>query len=97
METRWRQKCEAFVLHFCSEVQSRIPDTLYEKYVQLPCWWADAELPYGQRPQTPRTGVYLSRQPIQDDEDVMWSDLRTEWAGEALKEVTLAARGGRLW
>ena len=50
LETRWRHKCEAFVPHFCSEVHFMIPDTLYERYVQLPWWWADVELPYGLRP-----------------------------------------------
>ena len=97
LETSWRHKFEAFVPHFFSEVHLMISDTLYERYVQLPWWWAEVELPYGLRLETPRTVVYFSRRLIQDDDDVMWSVLRTEWAGEALKEVILAARGGRLW
>ena len=57
LETRWRHKCEDFVPHFCSEVHVMIPETFYERYVQLPWWWADVELPYGLRPEKPRAGV----------------------------------------
>ena len=52
---------------------------------------------YGLRPETSRTAVYFSFRLIDNDENVMWLVLRTEWTREALKEFILAARGGLLW
>ena len=96
-ETRQRHRLQHFVPSFCTEANWLDRERLSERYVALPDWWADYEMPYGTRMETPRVVAYFSRRLIADERDAMWCVLRTEWAAEALKEVLLAARAGRMY
>ena len=96
-ETRQRHRLQFFVPDFCKEANWLDRHRLHERYVALPDWWDGYELPYGLRAETPRVVAYFTRRLITDDRDVMWSVLRSEWAAEAMKEVLLAARAGRMY
>ena len=49
------------------------------------------------KPELPRVVSYFSRRLMADAEDVFWCVLRTEWVVEAVKELLLCARAGRLY
>jgi len=67
------------------------------RYVPLPDWWRDVEVPYNMRPELPPVVAYLGRRLMSTPAHPAWGVVRSEWAVSVAMDLMIQARAGRLY
>ena len=97
LERRERKRTGCLVPGHCTEVVAVKRAHVGRRYVPLPWWWREVEVPYNMRPELPPCVSYIGRRLAQNAAHPAWKIVRSEWAVQIAMDLMVQARFGRLY
>ena len=97
LERRELHRTGCLVPGHCTEVVAVKRAHVGRRYVSLPWWWREVEVPYNMRPELPLCVSYIGRRLAQNAAHPAWKIVRSEWAVQIAMDLMVQARFGRLY